>query len=50
MEIVIKVKTDDGKVFEFTLDEAMELKSKLVKMIDGCRKTDPDEENRMIFG
>jgi hypothetical protein len=49
MEIVIKVKTDNGKVFEFTLEEALELKEKLVKMIDG-NKIDPDEENRILFG
>jgi hypothetical protein len=49
MEIVIKVKTDNGKVFEFTLEEALELKEKLVKMIDS-NKIDPDEENRILFG
>jgi len=50
MEIVIKVRTDNGKVFEFTLEEAMELKEKLGMMIDGNKKVNPDDENKLLFG
>lgn len=38
MEIVIKIKTDSGKVFEFSIDEAFELKEKLIKMLGEKKK------------